>query len=130
MQCEDFVISKFEGTVFNRKADGFAFFVSPLGRIWDIGDEMAKFWPDITQVLNVMGMARHIVNDVIDIKFDDIWIFAIPDTVEGNQAVEKLLAKCVDNKCQSVNLVGTNNMLTNAMDIPATDIDLAICISE
>jgi hypothetical protein len=67
---------------------------------------------------------------VIDIKFDDIWIFAIPDTVEGNQAVEKLLAKCVDNKCQSVNLVGTNNMLTNAMDIPATDIDLAICISE
>jgi len=130
MQCEDFMISKFEGIVFNRKAEGFAFFVSPLGRIWEVGDEMSKFWPDITQVLSVMGMARHIINDVIDIRFDDIWIFAIPDTIDGNQAIEKLLAKCADNQCQSVNLVGTDNMFANAMDLPETEIDLAICISK
>ena len=36
------MISKFEGTVFQRKADGFAFFVSPMGKIWDIGITRGK----------------------------------------------------------------------------------------
>ena len=87
------MISKFEGTVFQRKADGFAFFVSPMGKIWDIGEEMSKFWPDITQVLNVMGMARHIRDEVIDISFDNIWIFAIPDTMDHEIALNQLLEK-------------------------------------
>jgi hypothetical protein len=80
------VISKFEGTVFQRKADGFAFFVSPMGKIWDIGEEMSKFWPDITQVLNVMGMARHIRDEVIDISFDNIWILCKSNTYLENDS--------------------------------------------
>lgn len=123
------MISKFEGTVFQRKAEGFAFFVSPLGRIWDIGDEMSKFWPDVAQVLDVMGMARHIINEVIDIKFDDVCIFAIPDVIQGKAAVEKLVAKCEENKCSSVNLVGSNNLFTEAVELTEVNIDLAICIS-
>lgn len=130
MQCEDLMISKFEGTVFQRKADGFAFFVSPLGRIWDIGDEMSKFWPDVAQVLDVMGMARHIVNDVIDVKFDGIWIFAIPDILQGQDAVTKLINKCQETGCTSVNLVGSSNLFANAVQLPENSIDLAICISE
>lgn len=45
-----------------------------MGKIWDVDEDMSKFWPDITQVLNVMGMARHIESEVIDISFDNIWI--------------------------------------------------------
>jgi hypothetical protein len=124
------MISKFEGTVFQRKADGFAFFVSPLGRIWDIGEEMSKFWPDIAQVLNVMGMARHIVNHVIDIKFDDVWVFAIPDVLDGNKAIESLIAKCKDSGCTSVNMVGSDILFENAIEIQNIDFDLAICVHE
>jgi hypothetical protein len=124
------VISKFEGTVFQRKADGFAFFVSPMGRIWDIGEEMSKFWPDITQVLNVMGMARHIRDEVIDISFDNIWIFAIPDTMDHEIALNQLLEKCLSVGCSSLNLVGSEKLYELSNNITDVDVDLALCISD
>lgn len=123
------MISKFEGTVFQRKADGFAFFVSPLGKIWDVGEDMSKFWPDITQVLRVMGMARHIEGEVIDISFDNIWIFAIPDSLDHEIALTQLLQKCKDTGCSSINLVGSEKLHELAEKIGETDIDLALCIS-
>jgi len=123
------VISKFEGTVFQRKADGFAFFVSPMGKIWDIGEEMSKFWPDITQVLNVMGMARHIRDEVIDISFDNIWIFAIPDTMDHEIALNQLLQKCLSVGCSSLNLVGSEKLYELSNNIADVDVDLALCIS-
>jgi hypothetical protein len=124
------VISKFEGTVFQRKADGFAFFVSPMGKIWDIGEEMSKFWPDITQVLNVMGMARHIRDEVIDISFDNIWIFAIPDTMDHEIALNQLLEKCLSVGCSSLNLVGSEKLYELSNNITDVDVDLALCISD
>ncbi len=124
------MISKFEGTVFQRKADGFAFFVSPMGRIWDIGEEMSKFWPDITQVLNVMGMARHIRDEVIDISFDNIWIFAIPDTMDHEIALNQLLEKCLSVGCSSLNLVGSEKLYELSNNITDVDVDLALCISD
>ena len=123
------MISKFEGTVFQRKADGFAFFVSPMGKIWDIGEEMSKFWPDITQVLNVMGMARHIESEVIDISFDNIWIFAIPDTMDHEIALNQLLQKCLSVGCSSLNLVGSEKLYELSNNIADVDVDLALCIS-
>ena len=123
------MISKFEGTVFQRKADGFAFFVSPMGKIWDIGEEMSKFWPDITQVLNVMGMARHIRDEVIDISFDNIWIFAIPDTMDHEIALNQLLQKCLSVGCSSLNLVGSEKLYELSNNIADVDVDLALCIS-
>ncbi len=124
------MISKFEGTVFQRKADGFAFFVSPMGKIWDIGEEMSKFWPDITQVLNVMGMARHIRDEVIDISFDNIWIFAIPDTMDHEIALNQLLEKCLSVGCSSLNLVGSEKLYELSNNITDVDVDLALCISD
>ena len=123
------MISKFEGTVFQRKADGFAFFVSPMGKIWDIGEEMSKFWPDITQVLNVMGMARHIRDEVIEISFDNIWIFAIPDTMDHEIALNQLLEKCSSVGCSSLNLVGSEKLYELSNNITDVDVDLALCIS-
>ena len=122
------MIEKFEGTIFQRKADGFAFVVSVLGRIWDVGEEMSKFWPDVAQVLNVMGMARHIGTEVIDINFDNIWIFAIPDTLGEEEAIQKLIAKCADLGCTSVNVVGSNNLYEKIAEFHDTDLDMAICI--
>jgi len=123
------VISKFEGTVFQRKADGFAFFVSPMGKIWDVNEDMSKFWPDITQVLNVMGMARHIEGEVIDISFDNIWIFAIPDTMDHEIALNQLLQKCLSVGCSSLNLVGSEKLYELSNNIADVEVDLALCIS-